>query len=64
MSKVRRYTVSVYVSCPLVDEDGYPCNTGEPTFDERGLVRHLVEVLRRAEPACDLEVMSHEDVEE
>ncbi len=63
----RRYRVTVWASVPLEEgenEDGTPDGVLYPQYTAKELEKHLIKVLRKAEPECDLEVMDYEDVEE
>ncbi len=63
----RRYRVTVWVSVPLEEgenEDGTPDGIMYPQYTAKELQKHLIKLLRKAEPECDLEVMDYEDVEE
>lgn len=51
------YTLNLYATA-LNDEDG------EPAWKWRELEKHLLQVLRRAEVECDLEVLDEEQIEE
>ena len=58
----RRYRVELWCDVLLVEgeeEDG----TLYPQYTAKELEKHLIHVLRKAEPECDLEVMDYEDVE-
>ncbi len=58
----RRYRVTLWADVLLVEgeeEDG----TLYPQYTAKELEKHLMKVLRKAEPECDLEVMDYEDVE-
>ena len=62
----RRYRVTVWASVPLEEgenEDGSPDGILYPTYTAKELEKHLIQVLRKAEPDCDLEVLDYEDVE-
>lgn len=52
----RTYRLTVYAAVPLED--------GEPSYSPKDLEKHLMQVLRKAEPDCDLEVMDFADSEE
>ncbi len=52
----RRYRLTLWADLPLED--------GESAYTDRELEKHLLYVLRKAEPECDCEVMDHEDIEE
>ncbi len=63
----RRYRVTVWASVPLEEgenEDGTPDGLLYPQYTAKELEKHLIKVLRKAEPECDVEVMDYEDVEE
>jgi hypothetical protein len=51
----RRYRVTLWADVLLED--------GEPQYTAKELEKHLITVLRKAEPECDVEVMDYEDVE-
>ncbi len=51
----RRYRVTLWADVILDD--------GEPMYGPRELEKHLIQVLRKAEPECDVEVMDYEDIE-
>ncbi len=58
----RRYRVTLWADVLLVEgeeEDG----TLYPQYTAKELEKHLIKVLRKAEPECDVEVMDYEDVE-
>lgn len=62
----RRYRVTVWASVPLEEgenEDGTPDGVLYPQYTAKELEKHLIKLLRKAEPECDLEVMDYEDVE-
>lgn len=52
----RTYRLTVYAAVPLEE--------GVPSYAEKELEKHLMQVLRKAEPECDLEVMDFVDSEE
>ncbi len=58
----RRYRVTLWADVLLVggEEQGGPMY---PQYTAKELEKHLVKVLRKAGPECDLEVMDYEDVE-
>ncbi len=63
----RRYRVTVWASVPLEEgenEDGTPDGVLYPQYTAKELEKHLIKLLRKAEPECDLEVMDYEDVED
>ncbi len=51
----RRYRVTLWADVQLVED--------EPQYTAKELEKHLIQVLRKAEPECDVEVMDYEDVE-
>ncbi len=57
----RRYRVTLWATVPLEEGDD---DRLYPEYTAKELEKHLVKVLRKAEPECDLEVMDYEDVEE
>ena len=62
----RRYRVTLWCDVPLEEgenEDGTPDGVLYPQYTAKELEKHLIQVLRKAEPECDLEVMDYEDVE-
>ena len=62
----RRYRVTVWCDVRLDEgehEDGTPDGILYPQYTEKELEKHLIQVLHKAEPECDLEVMDYEDVE-
>ncbi len=62
----RRYRVTLWCDVPLEEgehEDGTPDGVLYPQYTAKELEKHLIQVLRKAEPDCDLEVMDYEDVE-
>ncbi len=63
----RRYRVTLWATVPLEEgenEDGTPDGLLYPQYTAKELEQHLIKLLRKAEPECDLEVMDYEDVEE
>ncbi len=62
----RRYRVTLWASVPLEEgenEDGTPDGVLYPQYTAKELKKHLIKLLRKAEPECDVEVMDYEDVE-
>ncbi len=62
----RRYRVVVYCDVLLEEgehEDGTPDGILYPQYTAKELEKHLIKLLRKSEPECDLEVMDYEDVE-
>ncbi len=63
---VRRYRVTVWASVPLEEgenDDGTPDGILYPQYTAKELEKHLIKLLRKAEPECDVEVMDYEDIE-
>jgi len=58
MSKVRTYRLTVWAKTPIDDEDGQPMYTGKE------VEKALIQVTRRMEPDCDVELMDFEDSED
>ena len=62
----RRYRVTLWASVPLEEGEtdlGEPDGVLYPQYTAKELEKHLIQVLRKAEPECDLEVQDYEDVE-
>lgn len=60
----RRYRVTLWADVLLVEgEEDDGTMALFPEYTAKELEKHLIQVLRKAEPECDLEVMDYEDVE-
>ena len=62
----RSYRVTLWAVVPLeegLNEDGTPDGVLYPRYTAEELEKHLLRVLRKADPDCDLEVLDYEDVE-
>ncbi len=65
-ANARRYRVTLWATVPLEEgenEDGTPDGVLYPQYTAKELEKHLIKLLRKAEPECDVEVMDYEDVE-